>query len=179
MPHLNDKPGEHDLTVSGYVVYEQPGQPPKIWMHKHRKLGVWMQFGGHVERHQTPWQAVAMEVQQESGYLFSQLRILQPKVRIKELARVTLHPQPLALLTHDFPGLEHYHTDMPFAFVTSELPAGMPEDGESADLVAMTLDQIMALRSPAEIYDNVRSLCIFTLETVLPNYDRVETGQYA
>jgi len=44
------------------------GAEPRIILHKHRKLNKLLQFGGHVELDETPWQAVLREIAEESGY---------------------------------------------------------------------------------------------------------------
>lgn len=54
------------------------GDEPRIILHKHRKLKMLLQFGGHVELDETPWQAVLREIAEESGYDKNQLKLLQP-----------------------------------------------------------------------------------------------------
>ena len=68
MPHIHNKPGQHDICVSGYIVKITEGDEPRIILHKHRKLKMLLQFGGHVELDETPWQAVLREIAEESGY---------------------------------------------------------------------------------------------------------------
>lgn len=70
MPHIHTEPGQHDLTVSAYIVRMDLPEPAII-LHKHRKLNKWLQFGGHVEPHENPWQAVQREIREESGYELS------------------------------------------------------------------------------------------------------------
>ncbi len=41
MAHIHER---IDFTASVYVVYEN-----KVLLHKHKKLGVWLPPGGHVE----------------------------------------------------------------------------------------------------------------------------------
>mgnify|MGYP001683399595 FL=1 len=78
MPHIHNKPGQHDICVSGYIVKITEGDEPRIILHKHRKLKMLLQFGGHVELDETPWQAVLREIAEESGYDKNQLKLLQP-----------------------------------------------------------------------------------------------------
>ena len=112
MPHIHDQPGQHDTCVSGYIVKITEGAEPRIILHKHRKLNRLLQFGGHVELDETPWQAVLREIAEESGYDKNQLRLLQPRYnRLASLPGVKLHPQPIAI--HTYPaGGGHYHTKL-------------------------------------------------------------------
>ncbi|WP_283204920.1 NUDIX domain-containing protein [Chitinivorax sp. B] len=51
------------LTASGFVLHPDR----RILLVHHRKLGVWLYPGGHVELHETPDQAVVREVLEETG----------------------------------------------------------------------------------------------------------------
>jgi 8-oxo-dGTP diphosphatase len=75
MPHLNTGPGEYDLTASALVLRELDGRT-HVLVHRHRKRGLLMQPGGHVERAEDPWAAVAHELREESGYDLDQLLLL-------------------------------------------------------------------------------------------------------
>ena len=59
MPHIHDL---IDLTVSAYIVYDD-----KILLMHHKKLGAWMQVGGHVELHEDTDEAIAREIEEECG----------------------------------------------------------------------------------------------------------------
>ncbi|MDQ5885925.1 MAG: hypothetical protein QG628_322, partial [Patescibacteria group bacterium] len=115
MSHLHTQPGQHDVTVSAYIIRTDRPEPVLL-LHMHKKLKKYLQFGGHVEHHEDPWKAITHEVLEESGYDMSQLVLLQPQIRLKKVTDTKLHPIPVTLLTHDFPGLDHYHSDIAFAF---------------------------------------------------------------
>lgn len=176
MPHLHTKPGHHDATASAFIIRLE-GKEPRVMLHQHKKLGVYLQFGGHVEWHENPWQAITHELEEESGYSMEQLKILQPKIRIKHLKGVLLHPVPIHFMTHPFPGMNHYHTDTAFAFTTNELPANSIAEGESAIMKLFTLKQLRELPS-GQIPENVRDTGIFALETVLHEWEAVDTSLY-
>src|SRR3712207_4516473 len=101
MPHIHTQPGEHDFTASGFIIRTDL-EEPKIILHMHKKLGVYLQFGGHVETREDPWQAVTHELREESGYDMDQLKVLQPRDSIKRLSGIKLHPTPFYLNTHNF-----------------------------------------------------------------------------
>ncbi len=54
MSHIHTNTGEHDFCASGSIVRLDSTDVPKILLHKHKKLGVFIQFGGHVELNENP-----------------------------------------------------------------------------------------------------------------------------
>lgn len=50
------------FTASAYVVYNN-----KVLLHKHKKLDIWMGFGGHIDRDELPEEAAVRETKEESG----------------------------------------------------------------------------------------------------------------
>ncbi len=61
MAHLHEK---IDFTASVYVV-----QDGKVLLHKHKKLGIWLPPGGHIELEDDPNEAAVREVEEESGLI--------------------------------------------------------------------------------------------------------------
>ena len=53
--------GRH-FTVAVFVVWEG-----KVLLHHHRKLGMWLPPGGHIERDELPDEAAVREVKEETG----------------------------------------------------------------------------------------------------------------
>ncbi len=53
--------GRH-FTVAVFVVWEG-----KVLLHHHRKLGMWLPPGGHIERDELPDEAAVREVREETG----------------------------------------------------------------------------------------------------------------
>jgi 8-oxo-dGTP pyrophosphatase MutT (NUDIX family) len=171
MSHIHADPGQYDFTVSAFIVRTEFDEP-KIMLHLHRKNGTYMQFGGHIELHENPWQALGRELREESGYELSQLTILRPHDNFPGFAGgdAIAHPAPLAILSHlVIPG--HYHTDITYACVASEPPRHMISPGESAEIKLFTRAELVALPKP-QIYDNVRELALFTLDICLPGWER-------
>lgn len=173
MPHIHDQPGQHDICVSGYIVKSKAGDIPRIILHRHRKLNMLLQFGGHVELNETPWQAVLREIAEESGYDKSQLRLLQPRYnRLTSLPGVKLHPQPIAI--HTYPaGGGHYHTDISYAFITSENPMHNIASGESDEVSLFSLSELKKLTSK-QMYDNAKTIAMYTLTTAVEEWDGVD-----
>lgn len=176
MSHLHTAPGQHDQTVSAYIIRTDTPEP-KLLLHMHRKVHKYLQFGGHVELNENPWQALSREILEESGYRLEQLTLLQPKLRITQLAGTRLHPQPVSLQTHNFPGLDHYHSDSSFAFTTTEEPLVSIGKGESPEIRAFTLKELRAI--PADtIIENIRQTGIFILENLLDAWEPVDAASF-
>lgn len=182
MPHIHREAGQHDATSSAYIVVEQEGVEPGILLHVHRKLGMWMQFGGHVELDNSPWQTVAHELVEESGYHLSELVLLQPAIRIDSLDNAISHPMPVNENTHvidtgDGTPQPHYHTDRGYAFVAKDLPAQPPQEGESQEMKIMTADEIETIER-GMIPESTRQIALYVLHQVLPEYERVDPAIY-
>lgn len=177
MSHIHTDPGQHDATICAYIVRLDLPEPALV-LHMHRKLHKYLQFGGHIELHENPWQAITHEIAEESGYAMDQLKILQPEVRLESLKGAVLHPQPVTYQTHRFAAADHYHTDVSYAFVTRELPRSAVADGESAELRTFTLSELAALPDE-DIPANVRQTSIYILTVVLANWHQVNTADFA
>lgn len=54
MPHIHNQPGQHDATVSAYIILNEDGQW-KCMVHYHKKMDILMQIGSHVELTENPW----------------------------------------------------------------------------------------------------------------------------
>lgn len=60
MAHIHEK---IDFTASVYIV-----QDGRVLLHKHKKIGAWLQVGGHIELDEDPNQAALREAKEESGF---------------------------------------------------------------------------------------------------------------
>lgn len=142
----------------------------------HRKLGKLLPVGGHIELDETPWQAAAHEIAEESGYALDQLMLLQPHQRLHNLRYVILHPQPIVAATYDITP-DHFHSDVSYALVATGDPNGKPDEGESTDMRWLTRDEVRSLSSD-EIWENTKQACEFIFETVLPTWEQVPTSNF-
>lgn len=189
MGHIHTEPGQHDYTVGAYIIRDD-GNEPRLIMHMHKKLNTLLAFGGHIELDETPWQAVIHEIREESGYDIGQLKILQPKERLKKLSGTVsdpdiemerwvgsvLHPYPVVIDTHVIrPG--HFHTNATFAFVTDQNPNNNVDDGESNDIRLFSRSEIVDL-TDEQVPAPVRETALFVFDVCLPKWERVGTGLY-
>lgn len=177
MPHIHTEPGEHDHTVSAFIVRIEDATP-KILLHHHKLLGVLLQPGGHVELNETPWQALTHEIEEETGYDINELDILQPPLRIDGGGDAVIHPTPLVYSTHRFSDKgNHFHTDASYGFVAHALPTKAPAEGESSSLQWLSLEEMNQLSSN-EIIENVRHIARFVLTKALEQSERIPASRF-
>ena len=178
MSHIHTDPGQYDHTASVYL-FRTDFDEPKIMLHLHKKLGKYMQFGGHIELHETPWEAVVHEVREESGYDITQISLLQPRERVLSLSDATVHPAPAAHSSHPFgkPGSGHFHTDVAYAAVASEPPRHTPHDDESSDIKMFTRQELADLPDD-QIIANVREIALHIFDNCLGNWEPVPSNSF-
>lgn len=176
MSHINTGVGEIDHTASAYIIRTDQGEP-KIMLHMHKKLGMLIQFGGHIELNETPWQAIKHELAEESGYELSQLQILQPRGAITKIKESDLHPVPAINDTHRFDD-NHRHSDRGYAFITDQEPQHSPDEGESTDIRLFTLEQLEQIPQD-QIPSSVRSVGMYLLEICLVEWEPIPTSKFS
>lgn len=177
MPHIHTKPGQHDMTVSAYIIrIDQPELT--VLVHMHKKIGKLMQIGGHIELDETPWQSLAHELVEESGYEITELKVLQFRKKPLSVTGAIIHPAPLLVNTHNA-GPGHFHSDLVYGFVSDHAPTSLPKDNESTDLRWLTLDELrqeakygVALADIYDVYDAI-------IETYLPVYFQVDARVFS
>ena len=171
MAHIHTKPGEHDHTASA-VIIRTDGDEPRILLHLHKKLHRYMQFGGHIETDENPWDAVKHELLEESGYEMSQLKILQPKKFLRSVTDAKLHPVSIYHKTHIF-NETHFHTDIAYAFVTTEEPKHEVAADESTDTVLLTRQELVNFPKD-KTRESIREAALFVFDICLKEWERVD-----
>jgi 8-oxo-dGTP pyrophosphatase MutT (NUDIX family) len=175
MAHIHTRPGQHDHTVSIYIIRTDFNEP-KVLLHLHRKVQLYAQFGGHIELDETPWHTTIHEIREEAGYDISQLSLLQPVQRLDHVGQAIVHPQPIVHATMGYPTDEHhYHTDSAYAFVAKNAPAYAPDEGESTDIRLFTRGEIL---HHTNIDDITRDTALYTLDTILPTWVSVSPHMF-
>lgn len=175
MPHIHTEPGQHDHTVSIYII-RTDFDTPKMLFHFHDKMKAFAQFGGHVELHETPWHAAIHELKEESGYSINQLQLLQPTKRLKVIDQATVHPVPVAHATMGYPSYGgHFHTDTAYAFTVNEAPKNAPDDGESTDLRLFSREEIV---SGNKVDTITRDIAVYILDEILADWKPVATTEF-
>ena len=131
---FDEKEHEHHVTV-GALVLSSRG----IILHRHKRLGIWVQPGGHVDVGELPEDACLREAREETGL---EVRHLDP-VR---LFHVDVHPGPSG----------HTHYDLRYLLV-SEPRDPSPPEGESPEVYWFNFDAASE-RAAGDLVPVVREL---------------------
>lgn len=121
---------EHaDLThVTGSAIVVGPRG---VVLHLHKRLGIWLQPGGHIDEGETPWDAALREAEEETG-----LEVRHPAAG-PLLVHVDVHPGPRG----------HTHLDLRYLLEADDAePAPPPE--ESQDVRWFSWDDAIAVADP-------------------------------
>lgn len=88
--------------------------PRGVLLHRHKRLGLWLQPGGHLDLHESPWEAAMREAEEETGLAFEPW----------------LSPPPLLHMDVHRAGDEHIHLDLRYALrpCGGEEPAPGPDE---------------------------------------------------
>lgn len=100
------------VTASAIVVSDDG---TRVLLHRHKRLGLWLQPGGHIEPGETPWEGARREALEETGLPVGDVST--------DLLHVDVHPGPR----------KHTHLDLRY-LVTAPLVAPTPPEGESQDV---------------------------------------------
>jgi 8-oxo-dGTP pyrophosphatase MutT (NUDIX family) len=131
---------DHHVTASAFVISSRG-----VILHRHRRLGIWVQPGGHVDAGETPEEAAVRETNEETGLT---ARHLAPV----ELFHVDVHPGPRG----------HTHFDLRYVLASDPVDPA-PGEGESPDVFWFSLEQAQercepalapALKKLSEVFDN-------------------------
>jgi len=108
------------VTASAIVLSDDGS----VVVHRHKRLGIYLQPGGHVDADEPPEQAAARELQEETGLS------LEPGA----LVHVDVHEGPRG----------HVHLDLRYRFWLHTAPVFCPAGGESNDVRLVPLEWILA-----------------------------------
>jgi 8-oxo-dGTP pyrophosphatase MutT (NUDIX family) len=129
------------ITASCYVV-DPDG---RLLLHHHRRLGRWLQMGGHVEPDESIAEAALREGREESG-----------------LADLTIDGRILDVDVHAIPASNgdplHHHFDVRYIARTAAPYSISMRDDESNDLAWMSLERAEALMNAPESSRVIRKL---------------------
>ena len=106
--------------------------PPGVLLHRHKKLGLWLQPGGHLDPGETPWEAARREAEEETGLRFA------PWGGTPPLAHLDVHPG----------GSGHTHLDLRYVLEVAGDDTPRPPEGESQQVRWFTWDEAIATADP-------------------------------
>ncbi|HET7769861.1 MAG TPA: NUDIX domain-containing protein [Chloroflexota bacterium] len=118
-----------EFTVAVFVVHEE-----RILLHRHKRLGLWLPPGGHIDEGELPDEAAIRETLEESGV---RIQLVDGPLRLPAGHRVAPHEparlcQPIGIQLEDI-GPGHQHIDLIYAAlpVSAEPEALVAEEGSS------------------------------------------------
>ncbi len=176
MPHIHTEPNQHDMTASAWIVRKIDGEW-KCLVHFHKKIEKYMQIGGHIELDETPWQTMVHELREESGYVPTELLILQPTTMAPADVGNVSHPVPFAMNTHGV-GNEHFHSDLCYGFVATDTPRLHVESGESDDLLWLTVEELKQYAVDGRALEDIAS-CYEYLLRIFQSYVQVPAKNFS
>lgn len=107
MPHIHKL---YDFTVSAFIIHEG-----KILLLHHKKLGTWLQPGGHIELDEDPEEALYREVFEETGLSREQLTLMETSSSRPSAPDSKNLPLPFDMNVHRFGNDPiHKHIDLSY-----------------------------------------------------------------
>lgn len=144
---------EKHFTATGAVL-DGKG---RVLMIRHRKLGVWLFPGGHVEENETPDDAVLREIFEETGIVAEILPNGEERA-LEDRAAVCLH-QPRYTLLEDIGGKgDHFHIDLVYFC----RPVSGHEERSKEETTGIGWFDAQALQT-VDTYENVRYIALKAL----------------
>ena len=136
------------FTATG-IVFNPAGE---VLMIKHKKLGVWLPPGGHVDENELPCDAAVREIFEETG-VRAQVVPAGPGIGVGNEAHCKELPQPLVILLEDIEKTWlHNHIDLVY-LCKADSDAGLVHNPhETDDIGWFTSEAVMAL----DTFENVR-----------------------
>lgn len=178
MPHIHIEPGQHDVTVSAYVLRRREDGEWLCFVHMHRKIGKLMQLGGHVELNESPWASLVNELKEEGDYEIGELSVLQPTNVMPDIPGAVAHPVPALSNTHRVMA-DHYHSDYEYVLVADAPPKGAPAKGESQDLRWLTVAELKELVEKDEAMAGTTAIYDYIVANIAPNYHPVPATNFS
>lgn len=161
MPHIHEL---YDFTTSAFIMHPTE---PRLLLLKHKKIGKWLQPGGHIELDENPIQALNREVSEETGLAPDQYMIIEPSDSPKPIgdsASNTVLPLPFYLNEHYWDGKgPHKHIDICYLIKSSTEVVTDNPDGASA-IGWITLQEIVDLHNNGELYEDTLTIAKWIFE---------------
>ena len=138
------------FTASCYIVFNN-----KVLLHKHKKYDKYLPVGGHIDRDETPVEAVMREVKEESG--------LDIELFSKDLEKFDESEEINIGHTMNIHFVNPFHQHMDFIyFAKSFSDKTSPKEGESKELIWASIEDLDKLN----LYPNTKKYAKIALETL-------------
>jgi ADP-ribose pyrophosphatase YjhB (NUDIX family) len=138
------------FTATTIIVHKQ-----KVLLHLHKKLGIWIPVGGHIDRDEIPENAALREIKEESGL---DVKMYNPDKQIN-MGDVKQLFRPMHILLED---INQFHQHIDFIYYASAKSDKVsPQNGETKNLKWFTGDEVKELEGAPE---NVKALSLEAIE---------------
>ncbi len=142
--------------VAGVLIMSEDGK--KVLLVKHKKLGVWIYPGGHLEDNENPLECAMREAREETGASFEIMET--DKFRLEAVsARST--PLPLVIMKEQVPYKNGPHEHFDMIYLGRAKSRDFKRNEESSDCKWFSRDSIDSI----ETYDNVKEIIRYGFET--------------
>lgn len=128
------------FTATTFIVYNK-----KVLLHPHKKLGIWLPPGGHLDRDELPEVAALREVKEETGLDVE----LYQAPSYYDFKDVGVLKQPQCILLEDINPF-HQHIDFNY-FARASTDVLSPRAGEAATMRWLSLEEVNALDAPDDV----------------------------
>jgi len=151
MAHIHEK---IDFTASVFIVHGD-----KVLLHMHKKLGMWLQVGGHIELDEDPNQAAIREAREEAGLDIQLGAAGGDALNTVFSARELVVPR---FLNRHFFDTSHTHEHIDFVyFAKSESADAHSEEGGGA---VRWFDREELLDTELDLLPDVRKYALLALQ---------------
>jgi ADP-ribose pyrophosphatase YjhB (NUDIX family) len=142
--------------VAGVLIISADGR--KVLLVKHKKLGVWIYPGGHLEENETPLECAVRESEEETG---SSFEVLNTNGFVVCTEGANSLPNPLVIMDEIVPYSTgaHRHFDMIYLGIARSME--FQSNNESTDCRWFEKKDIDDL----ETFDNVKNIIKFSFDT--------------
>ncbi|MCB9493785.1 MAG: NUDIX domain-containing protein [Epsilonproteobacteria bacterium] len=164
-----------DFTASAYVLSKNAD---RILLMLHKKIGLWLAPGGHLEGWEVPHEAALREVREETGV---QARIVNPYFELGVHNKMeTQLPTPLFVWEHRIfdreTGKQQVHEHLDLCYLAQALDESVVvNEAESEGVQWFTLEQVQQL----ETTEAVKKVCAFVLGQLCGAIEQKVTGASA
>lgn len=151
MAHIHEL---YDFTVSAFVMHPTE---PKLLLIKHKKLGKWLQPGGHIELNEDPLQALHHELEEETGLKPSDYDVLEPAEQPHPAGGNTVLPLPFYFNVHDYSDT-HKHIDI--TYLAKAKTAKLTDNPDGASAIGwFNITEIHAMFKSGELFKETLRVC--------------------
>jgi len=134
------------FTATTIIVHKK-----KVLLHLHKKLGIWLPVGGHIDRDELPEITAIREIKEESGL---DVKLYNSDKQI-EMGSVEQLCRPMYILLEDINQF-HQHIDFIYYAKANTFQVNS-QNGETDDLKWFTSDEVKNLKGAPE---NVKILSL-------------------